>query len=125
VFTSGEVADAVAPDPLSDPVPMFDPPVLQPVAVWVGPHMKNVTVPDGVSAAWLPTIVAVSCTAVPGGTAVPFVDSCVVIVAVSSWLTYVHVTSPSGLRLIDAVSPDVLTDEPDVESAEQVRLSNV
>ena len=79
-MTSGEFALAVAPVPLRLPVPMLVPPLVQePVAI--GPHRKKVTVPLGVSAAWLPVTVAVSCTAWAGNTGT-VVETWVAIVAV-------------------------------------------
>src|SRR5262245_36277310 len=97
---------------------MLVPPLLH-EPVGIGPHRKNVTVPLGVSAAWLPVTVAVSCTAAPGKTG-PASETCVANVAVFCWLTYVHTTASPGARLIVAVLPLV-----DVEPPVHDKLSNV
>ena len=86
VFTSGEVALAVAPAPLSVPVPMLVPPLLHELPAGTCEHRKKVTVPLGVSAAWLPVTVAVSWTATPGKTG-PALETWVANVALFCWLT--------------------------------------
>ncbi len=103
MFTSGEFALAVAPEPLSVPVPMLVPTLVVPShePVGIGPQRKNVTVPLGMSVAWFPVTVAVSWTATPGKTGPG--STWVAKVAVFSWLTYVQVTSPLVFRMIVAV----------------------
>jgi hypothetical protein len=62
VFTLGDCALAVLPEPLSVPVPMLVPTLVVPsqAPVAMGPHRKKVTSPLGVFEGWFPTTVAVS-----------------------------------------------------------------
>ena len=96
MFTSGEFAVAMPPEPLSVPDPIDTPTFVGPSQVAVLPtaneQRKKSTLPVGVLVGWLPLTVATSWTAVPGETEPE--DGAVVMVAGSAGTT--RPRSPSG-----------------------------